>query len=85
MPTEALLATIPRSDGGELRVYRKLFKGRPYIEVSSWAPETEGGQRICYLNLRRYEVRPLVLGLLEALKVLGIPLREEKSQSEAPR
>ena len=77
--TEQLLATVPRCDGGEIRVYRKLFKGRPYIELSTWSPSTEGAHCIRSINLRRYEVRPVILGLMQALKTLGVLLRPDEA------
>jgi hypothetical protein len=68
---DTLLSFISRRDGSEIRLYRRLFKGHFYFELSTWAPETEGGHQIRALNIRRCELRPLALALVAACKELG--------------
>jgi hypothetical protein len=67
-----LIATITRPDLSEFRVYRKLHKSRPYYEIGTYAPLEDGGHRLSWINLRRFEVRPMMQALLEACKDMGL-------------
>ena len=70
-----VLASVPRTDGTQLRVSVHTFEGRPYVRVAPWASR-DGGRswwpiRGKGASVRVRELAAVAAALLDAIDVVG--------------
>ena len=80
----ALVWLHERRPGEQLRIYQRTYQGRPYYSIESWFMGAVDWQCGRALPLRRYDLRPLLRGMSEAVKHTGASLnRDERERLEA--